>query len=222
MAAFWWIVQKDLVSEFRARRVWPAALLLGSVVALLIRLQIDLPAEYQRQTAGGLLWLAVLVAAGAVFERALAAEREDGCWDSLQLLPVSAEAVFLAKLAVNIVTLTVLELLLIPLFFALWDLPLLVHAHQLAWIALLANPALAAVGTLLGGLAAGGGKGGSLLVLAVLPLVVPVMLAASEATRLVLENRLGDTWLQWLQFLGACGVVFVTAGVLLFGVAIED
>ena len=32
-ARLWWILQKDLVSECRARRVWPAMLLLGIVVA---------------------------------------------------------------------------------------------------------------------------------------------------------------------------------------------
>jgi heme exporter protein B len=222
MAAFWWIVHKDLVSEFRARRVWPGMLLLGVVVALLFSLQTDLPAEHQRQIVGGLLWLSVFFAGALVFERSFAAEREAGCWDAMQLLPVSPGAVYSAKLTVNIAALAVLELWLIPLFFLLFDLPLLAHAHQLVPIGVLASPGLAAVGTLVSALAAGEGKGGSLLVLVVLPLAVPVMLAAAEATRLALENQIDDAWWRWLQLLGVFAVVFVTAGALLFEVAIED
>lgn len=222
MAAFWWIVHKDLVSEFRSRSVWPAMLLLGIVVAWLFSIQMDLLPEHKRQIVGGLLWLSVCFAGATLFERSFAAERQDGCWDAMQLLPVSPSTVFFAKLTVNVLALAVLEGLLIPLFFVLSDLPLKAHAHQLALIGLLASPALAAVGTLVSALAAGAGKSGSLLVLVVLPLVFPVMLAAAECTRLALENRIDDAWWRWIQLLGACAVVFVTAGVLLFEYAIED
>ncbi len=222
MASFWWIVHKDLVSEFRSRRVWPAMLLLGIVVALIFSIQMDLLPQQKRQIVGGLLWLSVFFAGATVFDRSFAAEREDGCWDGMKLLPVSPGAVFFAKLTVNVLALAVLEGLLIPLFFLLSDLPLMAHAHQLALIAALASPGLAAVGTLVSALAAGGGKGGSLLVLVVLPLVIPVMLAAAECTRLAVENRIDAPWWRWIQLLGAFSIVFVTAGALLFEYAIED
>jgi len=222
MSPFWWIVHKDLVCEFRSRRVWPAMLLLGAVVALIFSLQMDLLPDQKHRLVGGLLWLAVFFAGGAVFDRSFAAEREDGCWDGMKLLPVSPATVYLAKLTVNLLALAALECLLVPLFFLLSDLPLRAHAHQLALIAALANPGMAAVGTLVSSLAAGSGRSGSLLVLVVLPLVIPVMLAAAECTRLVVENRIDDQWWRWVQFLGAFAVVFVTAGTLLFEYAIED
>ena len=36
LRAFWSLVVKDLVGEFRGRRVWPAMLLLGLVLVLLL------------------------------------------------------------------------------------------------------------------------------------------------------------------------------------------
>ena len=85
-----------------------------------------------------------------------------------------------------------------------------------------ASPGMAAVGTLVSFLAAGSGKSGSLLVLVVLPLVIPVLLAAAECTRLVVENRIDEQWWRWVQLLGAFAVVFVTAGTLLSEYASED
>jgi len=222
MAAFWWIVHKDLVSEFRSRRVWPAMLLLGIVVALVFSLQVELLAEQKQQIVGGLLWLSVFFAGAMVFDRSFAAERDEGCWDGLKLLPVSPGAVFLAKWTVNVLALAALESLLIPLFFVLSDLPLAAHAWQLALIAALASPGLAAVGTLVSGLATGGGKGGNGLVLVVLPLVIPVLLAAAECTRLAVAQQIDEAWWRWLQLLGVFAIVFITAGTLLFEYAIED
>jgi heme exporter protein B len=222
MTAFWWIVHKDLVSEFRSRRVWPAMLLLGMVVALVFSLQVELLPEHKQQLVGGLLWLAVFFAGTLVFDRSFAAEREEGCWDGMRLLPISSGTVFLAKLTVNLLALAALEGLLIPLFFLLSDVPLAARAGPLALIGAFASPGLAAVGTLVSGLATGGGKGGQLLVLVVLPLAIPVLLAAAECTRLTVENRIDDAWWRWLQLEGAFSVVFVTAGALLFEYAIED
>ena len=217
----WWILHKDLISEFRARRVWPAIMLLGIVVALVFSLQMELLPQQKQQLMGGLLWLAVFFAGMTAVDRSFAAERDDGCWEGLKLLPVSPSAVYLAKMAVNFVALSALECVLIPLFFLLSDIPLLPHLGQLALVAGLANLGLAAVGTMVSALAIGD-RTGSLLVLLVLPLSIPVVLAAADCTRLAVEGSVGDVWWRWIQFLAAFAVVFITAGILIFEYAIED
>ena len=64
-AQIWWMIQKDLVSEWRSRRAWPAMILLGIVVAVVFSVQMDLPSEYKRQMAASLLWVAIFLAADA-------------------------------------------------------------------------------------------------------------------------------------------------------------
>ena len=61
-AKLWWIMQKDLTCEYRARRAWPAMVLLGGLVAMLFGLQMDLPGEGKRRIVGSLLWLATVLA----------------------------------------------------------------------------------------------------------------------------------------------------------------
>ena len=102
------MIHKDLVSEWRSRRAWPAMILLGIVVAVVFSVQMDLPSEYKRQMAASLLWVAIFLAAALGLDRSFALEREDGCWQALLLYPVSPSAIYLAKLAVNIVWLAAL------------------------------------------------------------------------------------------------------------------
>jgi heme exporter protein B len=218
----WWIIQKDLTSECRTHRVWPAMLLVGAVVAMVFSLQMEPLAEQKPQLVGGLLWLAIFFAGVLVMDRTFAAEREDGCWEGLLLYPVSPTVIYLAKLAVNLLALTAVESLLVPLFAVLSDVPLLAHPWALLLVTLLGNLGIAAVGTLVSAMAAGLHHRGNLLVLLVLPLVIPVILAAAEATRLLSEGRFGPDWWRWVQLLGGFAVIFVTAGTVLFEFVVEE
>ncbi len=217
-----YMVAKDLLSECRALRTWPAMLLLGVVVAMMFAMQMDLPPEHQRQIAGSLLWLTVFFAGSLALDRSFAAEREDGCWEGLFCYPVSPTAVYLAKLTVNVVALAALECVLIPLFAMLTDVPLLAHPVPIIAIAVLGNLGLAAVGTLLSAVANAGRQSSYLLPLLVLPAVIPLVLGAAEATRLAVEHDFGPDWWHWMQLLASFAVVFVTAGTVLFEYAIED
>lgn len=218
----WWIVHKDLLAECRALRVWPAMLLLGVVVALVFGIQMDLPPQQKRRLAGGLMWLAIFFAGMTAVDRSFASEREDDCWDSLRSFPVDLATVFWAKLIANALSLGAVQCLLIPLFLCLSGSSLWNHPLELLAVALLGNVGLAAVGTLVSALAASVGRSGNLLVPLVLPLAIPVILAAAEATRLLADNQLDAAWWRWIQLLVAFDVVFLTSGTFLFPFAAED
>ena len=222
MARLWWMIHKDLLSECRARRVWPAMLLFGAVVALVFSIQMDLAPEQRRRMVGGLLWLATFFAGTLAIDRSFASEREDGCWEGLLTYPISPTVIYLAKLAVNVVALAALQCVLVPLFVVLSDVPLLAHPGAMLLVALLGNLGIAALGTLLSALAGGIRHGGNLLALLMLPMAVPVVLASAEATRLVAQGDFGVQWWRWIQLLGAFAIIFITAGTLLFDFLVED
>ena len=101
------------------------------------------------------------------------------------------------------IVLGTLACLLIPLWTALLGVPLLSSPAAIVLVAFLGILGIAAVGTLLSALLGGMGPRSGGLALLVFPLVVPVMLAAAESTRLILEGDLGREWWRWVQFLGA-------------------
>jgi heme exporter protein B len=218
----YYMVAKDLLSECRSLRTWPAMLLLGVVVALMFAMQMDLPPEQQRQVAGALLWLTIFFAGTLALDRSFAAEREDGCWEGLFSYPVSPTSVYVAKLIVNVVALAALESVLLPLFAVLTDVPLLAHPGPIVAVALLGNLGLAAVGTLLSAAASAGRQSSYLLPLLVLPAVAPLVLGAAEATRLAVEHDFGPEWWRWVQLLAAFAVIFIAAGTVLFEFVVEE
>jgi heme exporter protein B len=217
-----WLISKDLVGECRSRQLGTETFLLGTLVAVVFSLQIDLPAEEQRHVAGTLVWFAIFFAGLPTLERSFSAEREEGCLDGLLLSPVTPATLYLAKLAVNVIILTAAAALLIPLWAVLTGVPLLMFPARIAAVAVLGCLGIAAVGTLLSPLVGGFARRRGGLVILVLPLVIPVLVAAAESTRLLLENDLGRDWWRWVLFLAAFAIIFVTAGIVLFEFAVQD
>lgn len=221
-ARMWWIIRKDLLTEWRTLQVWPAMLLLGLIVTVLFAVQMELLPEQREQIVGGLLWLSLVLAGMPALDRSCAAEGEEGCWEALLNYPISPATVYLAKLAVNVVSLAILQGVLIALFAGMSQVSLLSHPWAMVLVALLGNVGLASLGTLLAGLSSGSRKNGHLLALLVLPMVFPLVLAAAEATRLIAAGDLGTGWQRWVGLLGASAVIFITAGIVLFEFIVEE
>jgi len=218
----WWLIRKDLSRELRALQMWPGMLLLGLGTVFLLATQIDLPANDRARIAGGLLWVAIFFAGTVALERSFAGERAAGCWEVLRLCPVPPSMVYLAKLAVNLVSLLILEAAVIPVFVALADVPLLSRPGPMLLIVALGNVGFVAVGTLISGLTAGLRHRGGLLALLLLPLVAPVVLGAAEATRMTLAGQIDPLWWRWIQLLGVFAVVFTVLGMLTFEFVMEE
>ena len=222
VARLWWMIHKDLQSECRAWQVWPVMLLFGVVVAVVFSLQMDLPSGQKQWVVGGMLWLAILFAGVIAVGRSFTSEREENCWEGLLLYPIPPSTIYLAKLTVNVFALAALQCVLIPLFAVLCDAPLLARPGAMLLVAVLGNLGIAAIGTLLGALAAAVRNNRYVLELLVLPMAIPVVLAAAEATRLQLEGNIDAQWWRSVQLLGAFAVVFVVVGIVLFDFAVEE
>jgi heme exporter protein B len=218
----WWLIHKDLVVEYRTRQAWPAMLLLGVIMAVVLNLQIEIPVEHRSAATGAMLWLAILFAGLITIDRSCSAEQENRCWDGLTLYPMSPAAIFLAKAFVNFVALLVLECLLVPLFAVLADAPLLRNTWAMVLVAVLGSASMAAAGTLVSAITHGLRQRTAVLSLLLLPLLLPVVLAGAAATRLMIDGDFSGDWWRWVQFLAAFAIVFSTLGIVLFGFLVEE
>jgi heme exporter protein B len=216
------LIRKDLVCQWRAPATWCSALLLGVVLALAIQLQLDLPGTAVHRVVGGLMWLVIYFAGTVVVERSIASEYDDGCWDALRVYPVSPTAVYLAKTLLNFILLCGLTAVVAPLFLLLSGVSLWHSAGHFLLIAALANLGVASLGTLVGTVAIGPRRKGRFIALIQLPLVVPVLLAAGDATRLIVEGSLDRDFWNWARLLGVFSAMFLTLGVLVFEFLVEE
>src|SRR5213593_2721333 len=91
------VARKDLRIEVRGRYALGAVLPFAATLLIAFGLSLGPGRTLLRETAPGLLWLAVLFASVLASRRAYEAEAEDGAMEGLLLAPVDKAAVFLGK-----------------------------------------------------------------------------------------------------------------------------
>jgi heme exporter protein B len=217
------ILRKDLALEIRTRQSVPAMVLFSITVFVLFHFGLDRN-ELEGPLASGVLWVTVLLATVLGVNRLFAAERENGALDGVLLAPIDRTAIYVAKATALFLYLTALELIAIPAFAVLLLGPRLGGAFpELLAIVPLANLGLAAVGALVAGIAAEARSRDLVTPLMLLPLVVPVLIAAANATKPLLERSAHAQDLgKWLGFLGLFDIVFILLSVAVFDFLLED
>jgi heme exporter protein B len=217
----WWLFCKDLKCECRAPQTMPAVLLFGFLLMLILNLQTDLPEPFALRMAVAFIWLTVFIAGTIGLDRSFAAEHEEGCWDALRMYPVSPGVVFTAKTLLNWLVYCAAAGTSIMLFAIFSDAVLLIRPAILL-IAVLASLAYAAIGTLVAAVTNTLKRRSNWIALLLLPLVLPVVLGAGEATWLVIEGRLDSKFWNWLGLLAAFAAIFLITGAFVFEFVMED
>jgi heme exporter protein B len=218
------ILRKDLALELRTRQSVLAMVLFSITVFVLFHFGLDRD-RLDGDLASGVLWVTVLLAAVLGVNRLFASEREGGALDGVLLAPIDRTAIYVAKAAALFLYLVVLELIAIPAFALLLLGPSLWNAFpELLAIALLADLGLATVGALVAGIAAEARARDLITPLMLLPLLVPVLTAAANATKpLLAATGAGpDDLAKWLAFMGLFDIVFMLLSVAVFDYLLED
>ena len=222
MRAFWEqtfaIIWKDLRCELRARQVWVSMAMFAVLVLVVFNFAFDLRVENLVAVAPGALWIAFVFASMLGLGRTMAAEQEHGSLDRLLLCPVDRKALYLAKLLGNLIFIGVVEVIAVPVFAAIYNLPIL--TGMIVPIVLLGTVGVAAVGTLFSAVAANTRAREVLLPLLVFPLIVPVVIGAVKASQALISPVPNDP--PWIGLLIAFDVIFLSISAITFPYVIEE
>jgi heme exporter protein B len=214
------VAAKDLRIERRShvttRQVAPFALL----VLILFAFALDPDRGVLDRAAPGLFWLAIVFSALLAVQRAVAVEGGDRAGDGLRLAALDPAGIFLGKAGAVALQLVVLETVLAFGIAVLYGTEL--HAPLvLVGSAVLATIGLAAAGTAYAAVVGGMGGRDTLLPLLLLPVIAPVLLAATRAWEAALQGVPSEAT-PWLELLGAFAVLYVALGIAGYGVLQEE
>jgi heme exporter protein B len=217
----WAVLWKDLVVERRAKEGANALGFFAILLLFLFYLALGPDRERIQAALAGLFWLAFLLAGVLGLGRSFALERENDCLDALVLAPGDKGGLYLGKVAGTTALMLAMEVVFIVATGLLYNLDLWAAVPRLLVVAFFGTVGFAAVGTLFAAMTAQLRAREVLLPVFLLPLVVPVLLAAVRLTEAALA---GDPWSEaaaWWQLLVGFDVVFVVAGMLTFEFVLE-
>jgi heme exporter protein B len=216
------IVWKDMLLELRRRDSLLTMFFFGTLLLFVFHFSFDLAPERVADMAPALLWLAFLFTGTLGLAQLFQPERENHCLDALLLSPLDRGALFLAKSFFNVVLMAIVEMVVIPLFWILFNLRSWNLLPRLFLVTLLGTVGFCVLGTITSAITLRARARELLLPLVLFPLMVPVILATIRCMENVLRTgEFGDA-IPWLRLLIGFDVIFLTVGVLIFDWVIES
>src|SRR5262247_1381131 len=221
MRRAWIVVWKDVLSERRSNESLNALVFFSLLLLFVFQFALG-PERAKVETAlPGLLWLGFVLAGLLAFGRTFLVEREHDCWEGLVLAPGDKSAIYLGKVAGNLLLMLAVEAITLVLFTIFFNVDVAGHLAALAAVLLLGTVGFAAVGTLFAAMTANVRARELLFPVLLLPVQVPVLLATVKATEsLLLGEPLGAV-AHWVKLLVAADTVYVVVSLLTFDVVLE-
>jgi heme exporter protein B len=209
------LLGKELRTEFRSRELLTTTVVFILMVIVLFSFTFDPTYNESRRFGPGLLWLAFLFAASLMLQPCFLREQNNDTLSALRLSVSDPFAIFLAKLVANTLFLLFTEVLMLPVFAVLYNVPVLRVLGQLLLVFFLGSFGVSIAGTALSAISAQARMRELLLPLLLLPLLTPVLVASTQVTVGLLDV---SPFLEWkgVGFLVIFDVVFLTA-LWLFG-----
>jgi heme exporter protein B len=210
---------KDLRIEWRSKEAINAMLFFSLLVVVLFSIAFDPRGEFAQRIAGGVLCVATMFASVSALNQAWAREIRHQVLDAQRMAPTAGSQMFLAKVLANFLFVSVVQIVLAPVFLVFYNL----HVKGQGWLLALVLPlgtwALVVNGTFFAALAIRSRNRELLLPLILFPIFLPALRAMVLSTGAILTGE-SDPEL-WIKLLFGYDVIFTTASLLLFEVVLH-
>lgn len=215
------IARKDVTTELRAKAGFNSVASLGVTILVLLGLALGPDAEALRNAAVGAVWLALLFSGVLAFNRSFQVELESGALEPLLLYPGPRWTIFAGKLLGNLMFLTLMVAIVVAAGVVLFGVLIPAGWPSLLGVLALGVVGLVVLGTFYASMASRSRAREVLLPLLLFPMLVPVLLAATTASKALLGADVMHEAGAWIRLLVAYDLVFLIATFIAFEHVIE-
>jgi heme exporter protein B len=216
------ILWKDLAAEARTKELVSAMLVFSLLSVIVFNFALELDKNARATVTSGVLWVTFIYAGTLGLNRSMAMEQDRGSMEGLLLTPVERTVIYFGKMAGNLIFMALVEVIIIPVFVVLFNVPLFHWGIVLT--AVLGTLGYAAVGTLLAAMAVRTRAREVMLPILLLPVAIPVLLASVKATAGFLQPGVVpfEEIMPWLNLLTVYDVIFIAVAYMVFDYVVEE
>jgi len=218
----WVLAAKDLRIEYRSRQAFLTTVFFAVLILIVFNFAFDPGSASTRDASPGILWVALLFPGIIQLNRSFQSEMEEGTLQGIVMSPLDRGVFFFGKLLGNWLFLLAIDVLILAAFVIFFNFSLEVGLLWVFLLMFLVGGGFTAVGTVFAAMVSNVRIREVLLPILLFPIIVPIILAAVNATREVLIHQDFSTLSRWLQLIVAFDVVFLAAGFLVFDYVVGE
>lgn len=218
----WTILKKDLIMELRTKEMLSSMFIFSILVLVIFTFAFEASRNEILLIGPGILWVAFAFAGTLGLNHASALEKENGCLNGIMLAPVDRGNIYLGKFLGNAIFMYLVELIILPFFSILFNVPIVEHLPKLLLINALGTIGYAGVGTIISAVTANTKMREVLLPIVLFPILVPLFLGVVEGTAIVLQGGEIGGYYNWIKILTLFDIVFIVVAYWIFDFVLEE
>lgn len=214
------LLKKDLLIELRRREVLPAMLVFAVLVAMVFSFAFELDPVMVKSAAGGVVWGALVFSAMLGFQRSFSSEQDRHTLDGLLLAPVNRFSIFISKMLVVWIYVLITALVVLPVYSILSNINL-INLKILLTVSL-GSLGFCTAGTLIAALSSYSRAREVLLPVLLLPVALPLLMAAVRVTNSILQGAAFSALQQGLAIMIGFDIILLVAAWLMSDILIGE
>jgi heme exporter protein B len=216
------IAGKDLYSEWKTKQVVTTMLIFSGLVIVTFSFAFDPSNNAVRAIVPGLIWVITIFSAILGLNRSFSSETKNDNLYGMIVSPTDPSSIYLGKVISNFIFVLIVQLISIPALFLLFDFRFMGNLPLFIAVVILGTFGFISVGTFLAGLASNSRSSEMLLPILLFPIVSPIIIAAVQATRILLiDIEQIASAISWIQLMGVYNLVFFVLCLILFEYVLE-
>lgn len=215
------IARKDIMLEFRSREILSSMLVYVLLVVIVFCFIFE-PGEHEtKRIAGGVYWMALAFSGLLGLGKSMQSEITGDNLSALLLTPCSRNAIFLGKVFANMIFLLAVQLVMLAMFTVLYEVNIVKNIYSVL-IILTATYGFVLLGTLFSLIAARTRTREIMLPLLLLPVLIPVLLAAIQVTNAIIAGEDITAFIKWLRLIVVYDIIFSAIALVIFEPMVEE
>ncbi|MDB4324831.1 heme exporter protein CcmB [bacterium] len=219
------VAAKDLRLEWQTWETLSSSVVFCLIVLVIFNFAFGAEASSEFGVARlvpGVLWTLLAFAAVVAMARSSELERRGDTLAAMLLAPIDRGAMFTGKVVANLVKLTLLEIVIVPLAAVVFNFDLFAVAAPLLGVLVLHTVGITLLGTMFAAIVARVGRGEALLATLLFPASTPLFISAVKCTAELLETGSLDGVSRWLLLSAGFDGLYLTLGMIIFEFVLED
>lgn len=214
------MVWKDIVAEARNKDIVTSILTFAILILVIFNFALRLTPQTILSLAPGILWITFIFSGILGLTRLFVLEQENNTIHGILLSPVSRENIYLSKVISTFIFISASELIIIPLFSILFNVPL--FDFLIFGVILLTTIGFSSIGTFFSAIATNTKSREIMMPMLFVPIVVPIIIAAVISTGTLLEGGGWNDISKWVQLIVVFDILSLVFSMLAFEQTLQE
>lgn len=216
------ILWKDILLEWRSKQILSSVFVFALLTLVIFNFALGENTYRLQETGPGILWVALIFAGILSLNRSFNLEKEGMCLQGMFLTPIDGGYIYLGKMLGNFLFITLVEMILIPIFMVFFNYSIIQILPSLFLFLILGTPGFSAAGTVFAALSINTKAAEVILPVLLLPILVPLLIAAVKGTIGVMQGTPLAELIGWINLLVAFDIILCAVSFVVFEYTLEE